>query len=584
MSEDYHAQPQPRKQRVDPWRDLAPGAQIEILSSRGWEVAATARGADLILGSGRVPLVAVVVAGRAGEEQLDRLCALHGDLPPAPRWRADGRVTRLYRAPSGGAPLPNADNLHGAVAGVSIRARAAIPLPGSVVDSVLLRWTPEGHPAHVETPDLPAWLADLARDPVAAQRAWSTARPTPAEARELDAWEQGLIRSRGRVVNSFANLCTIFRSAPQFGQRITWNEMQFGVCYDGRAVTDGDLGRWRELIERTWSVTPSADAVRQASQTVAEEHRVHPVREYLRGLTWDKVERVASVARVILGAEDPLASLMVSRWMVSCVARAMRPGCKVDTALVLVGPQGARKSTFFHAIAGEWFTDTHVDLSSKDAFLQLAGAWIVEWGEVERVTGRRGADEIKSFLSSRVDRFRPPYGRTIVEVPRTCVVVGSTNQSTFLDDETGSRRFWCVRVPGAVNIDQLRAWRDQLWAEARAAFDAGEPWWLTSDEELARELDAEAHTVDDSWETRLGAWALRKAGGFTADEILFGALGIESRDQSRGAAMRMGRALRRLGWERRKGRPVREGKSLPPAWLWYAPGTTLDLGGDDDAE
>ena len=556
--------------RRDPWKDLAPAAIAEVLAGRGWPVTTTPRGIDVSLGR---DVVAVVVCGKAGEENLTKLTALHGELPVAPRWRADGRSVRLYRAPREGMPVPTAENLHGAVAGVSVIASGAQAVPPSVEGGVMLRWAPDGgHPADVDLAPLPGWLADLARDPVAAARAWRTARPTAEEARELAAWEAGLVRSRGRVINTFANLCTILRHAPRFAGKITWNEMAFAVCFEGKPMTDGDIGRWRELLEREHGISPGADAIRLAAQTVAEERRVHPVQEYLLRQTWDGTARLDAVASVVLGADGALQALMVRRWFISAVARALKPGCKVDTALVLVGPQGARKSTFYQVLAGDWFTDTHVDLSSKDAFLQLSGAWVVEWGEIERVTGRRGADEIKSFMSSRVDRFRPPYGRALVEVPRTCVVVGSTNQSTFLDDETGSRRFWCVRVPGGVAIEQLRAWRDQLWAEARAAFEAGEPWWLDAEEEKAREEDAEEHTVDDSWESKLAAWAVRQAGGsYTADEVLKGAFGLDPKDQTKGAAMRMGRALKKIGWERRKGRPVREGRSLPPTWLWWPP-------------
>lgn len=564
--------------RRDPWQDLAARAIVEILARRGWPVRETPRGIDVDLGApGGGGVVALVVTGRVGEESLAKLTALHGELPAAPRWAAGAGVQiRLFRAPKGGSPIPSAENLHGAVAGVSIIAKGSRAIPPSVEGHVSLRWRPGAHAAEVEIAEMPGWLAELARDPLAAKRAATSVRVSAEERRELDAWESGLVRSRGRVVNTFANLCTILRSAPRFTGKITWNEMAFSVCFEGKPMTDGDIGRWREMIERQWGISPGADAIRLAAQTVAEEHRVHPVQQYLQGLTWDGTERLNSVARLILGAEGELQALMVRKWALSAVARALRPGCKVDTALVLVGPQGARKSTFFSVLAGEWFTDTHVDLSSKDAFLQLAGAWVVEWGEIERVTGRRGADEIKSFMSSRVDRFRPPYGRALVEVPRTCVVVGSTNQSTFLDDETGSRRFWCVRVPGGVAIEQLHAWRDQLWAEARAAFEAGEPWWLDATEERAREVDAEEHTVDDSWEGKLARWATTQtAQNFTADEVLRGAFGLEPRDQTKAAAMRMGRALVKLGWERRKGRPVRiiEGstRTLPPAWLWIPP-------------
>ena len=168
--------------RRDPWKDLAPAAIAEVLAARGWPVATTPRGIDVQLGH---EVVAVVVSGKAGEENLTKLTALHGELPLAPRWRADGRSVRLYRAPRVGMPVPTAENLHGAVAGVSVVASGTQAVPPSVEASVMLRWAQDGHPADVDIGELPGWLADLARDPVAAARAWRTARPSAEEAREL---------------------------------------------------------------------------------------------------------------------------------------------------------------------------------------------------------------------------------------------------------------------------------------------------------------------------------------------------------------------------------------------------------------
>ena len=565
------------KLRPDAFADLDGMTVREVLEARGWTgIEAKAGSCELAVQLGDV--VAVVVTGKLGEKNLARLCGAHGDLPDAPRFTsslrtegAEPRSLRFFRQPE--ARVPSAPNLHGAVPGVSILASGREAIPPSVIGNVQTRWQRDAHPSVVHLAELPASLAEMARDPAAAHRAWGTARPSKEEVKVLAAWEQLLTRVRGGVANTFGNVCVILRGSPKYSGRLVFNELAQGATFDGKPITEGMLGRLREEIERDHGVSPAVEALRLAVQTVAEERKVHPVREYLEGLRWDGTPRLDAVAATILGATEPLAALMVKRFFVGAVARVKRPGCKLDTALVLVGEQGVRKSTFYAVAAGEFFTDTHVDLSSKDAYLQLAGSWIIEWGEIERVTSRRGADEIKSFLSSRSDRFRPPYGRSIIEVLRMCVLCGSTNQTTFLDDDTGSRRFHCVRVTRRVDIETLAKWRDQLWAEAMALFEAGEPWWLDAEHEGARAADAEQHAIEDAWTAPVLTFLAKHNAreDFTAGEVLAGAIDLHQRDHDRAATARVGRILRGAGWERRKHRPFREGARGQPVWCWFRP-------------
>jgi hypothetical protein len=562
--------------KADPFGDLPTKTVREVLLSKGWAgVVEDAAGLALELGE----LVVVVATGKLGESNLSRLVGAHGELPPAPRYQdsprgGDPRTVRVFRRPAGldAMGLPNAVNLHGSVPGVSVLAVGREVIPPSSRGGVTMRWQREAHAATTPVRDLPAWLLEMTRDPAAAARAWGTAKPTGEAARVLGEWERELTMHRGRPAPTFANACTVLRSAPWCAGRLVFDELVQGPAWEGKPITEGTIGRIRERCEREMGVAFGGELLRSAMQTVAEERRVHPVREYLDRVVWDGVPRLDAVAGTILGAAEPLAAVMARRFFVGAVARVMKPGCKLDTMLVLVGPQGAKKSTFYQVLFGQWFTDTHVDLSSKDAFLQLAGSWGIEWGEIERVTGRRGADEIKSFLSSRLDRFRPPYGRSIVEVPRACVLVGSTNQDVFLDDDTGSRRFWCVRCVGSLAIDTLTAWRDQLWAEARAAFEAGEPWWLGAEDEEGRAEDADRHTSDDPWAPAVLRWVKKTQGeDFTAAEVLKGALDVPVKDHDKHSQTRVGRILRKAKWERRKHRPFRDGTKGEPVWCWFRP-------------
>jgi predicted P-loop ATPase len=132
----------------------------------------------------------------------------------------------------------------------------------------------------------------------------------------------------------------------------------------------------------------------------------------------------------------------------------------VDTALILQGEQGAGKSSFFRKIGGDWFSDTEMGLD-KDALLQMRSTWIYEWAELENVTGRHAMSRVKAFLTSNEDRFRPPFGRAMITVKRSGVIVGTTNREEFLHDPSGSRRFWVVPV-GEIDLARLQHDRDHV--------------------------------------------------------------------------------------------------------------------------
>jgi predicted P-loop ATPase len=162
----------------------------------------------------------------------------------------------------------------------------------------------------------------------------------------------------------------------------------------------------------------------------------------------------------------------------------MKPGNKVDTMLVLEGPQGLQKTKAIRLLAhsDEWYLDQLGDLATKDAQQQLAGAWIVEMGELDVLCRTRSITTVKNFLTQQDDKYRPSYGRRRQTFPRQCIFVGTTNESVYLQDATGNRRFWpvkCTRIDHAA----LERDRHQLWAEALALYRQGEQWWLTDGEE-----------------------------------------------------------------------------------------------------
>ena len=216
---------------------------------------------------------------------------------------------------------------------------------------------------------------------------------------------------------------------------------------------------------------------------IADAHRIHPVRDYLTSLKWDGIERLDMWLVDFLGAEDTLYVRAIGRrWLISAVARAIKPGVKADHMLVLEGPQGILKSSALATLCHDdsWFLEDLRDIHGKDALMQFGGKWLVEIAELQSF---RGADNsrLKAFISTRTDNYRPPYARVGQDFPRSVVLAGSVNEDQYLKDATGGRRFWCFAC-GTIDIDGLAEARDQLWAEAAAAYAAKENWWLDNSE------------------------------------------------------------------------------------------------------
>jgi predicted P-loop ATPase len=237
-----------------------------------------------------------------------------------------------------------------------------------------------------------------------------------------------------------------------------------------------------------------------------------------------------------------------------------KPGVKMDTGLILEGRQGLKKSTVAQILAGPWFTDHVPDLRSKDAQIQLQGAWIVEFADYGNL-GRADANFAKIFWSTVNDQFREPYGTVRKEHPRQCVFMVSLNKPVhgYLKDETGNRRFWPAECGlnwpklRQIDVEDLAAERDQLWAEADHRYQQDESWWLHEPELLIAHESAVATRLDvGPWFSRVARVMrdLVKQGNTepTFDEVCAGLGLLSTKEITRQAQVEVGRALTTLGW------------------------------------
>jgi putative DNA primase/helicase len=405
--------------------------------------------------------------------------------------------------------------------------------------------------------------------------------PERNEANVLTALSNDVAFAGALVFDEFAQEIVVTRALP-------WDAIGTAIPRPWGETDDVRCAEW--LQRREVNVPPVV--VGRSIVVAARNARVHPVRNYLIALAWDGTPRLDAWAVTYLGAEDTrLHRAMGALWMISAVARIMRPGCKADHMLILEGPQGASKSTALKVLASEpWFTDELAEIGSKDAAQQMRGVWIIEIAELDAI-GRADVSRIKAFLTRTADRYRPPYERYVVTVPRQCIFAGSVNPDTYLRDETGNRRFWPLRC-GEIDLEGLRRDRDQLWAEAVARFNAGAAWWL-EDRELITLAGAaqEARYQSDAWDARIERWLIfekrRVNVGFagyedwqdqhvprpkplddvSVCEVLEQALGIEPAKWTKGDQMRIGSFFKAKKWVRyRTSGSTRDG--VPREWRY----------------
>lgn len=329
-----------------------------------------------------------------------------------------------------------------------------------------------------------------------------------------DAWLDMLdLTSKGEIHSTLDNACALVSNAADMRGVFAFDQMArdvvtlrpFGESTTpyrrGRRLDDSAISEVIRRLNRHGMRKVSSETAYRAVVAVAEQNATNPLKDYLRGLQWDGVLRADQWLTTYLGAPDTPYTRAIGRmWMVGAVARAMRPGCKNDYMLVLQGLQGAGKSAVLRALGGDWFSDQLPDVKNrKEAAQHLRGVWIAEIAEMS-ATRKADAEALKHFITTTTERYRPPYGRVEVEEPRTCVLVGTTNEETFLRDTTGNRRFWPVTT-GTVQLEAITRDRNQLWAEAVAAFGQGERHYPDKDFEREHITPEQAAREDvDPWE------------------------------------------------------------------------------------
>lgn len=326
-----------------------------------------------------------------------------------------------------------------------------------------------------------------------------------------DEWKADLeYEKSGKLRSSTGNIILILENDPNFSGHITHDlfagidAVLGGLPWNKRATqwTDIDDANLRVWLERNYGIT-GKDKIADALTAVLTRHSYHPICDYLNSIKWDGVPRLERLIIDYIGAEDnELNRAMTRKHFTAAVARVFNPGCKYDYCLVLTGPEGVGKSTLLGKMGGKWFNDSITTTEGKEGMAQLRRAWIIEMGELAGIK-RSEVENVKAFLSKRVDIYRAAYGRRTSDYPRQCVFCGTTNEALFLKGDNGNRRFWVIAVNPTLRKynnwqEALDRDRDQLWAEAVHYYNEGEKLYLSDDMEiLARQRQEEYNDNSD---------------------------------------------------------------------------------------
>ena len=296
---------------------------------------------------------------------------------------------------------------------------------------------------------------------------------------------------------------------------------------------------------------------------VANENLYNPVTEYLLHCEHNvEPTYIDGLATAYLRPGDGGTSIydeMLKRTLIGAVARAFDPGYKHDTACVIMGDQGAYKSSFWGCLGGPFYSDALGDISTKDDVMVLHRSWIMEWAELDHITNRKHAGQVKAFLSQAVDLLRVPYGKAVEAFPRRGIIVGTTNKTAgFLVDETGNRRFWVIPTTKTqvdqINTATLLIERDAIWSAAVHAYRNGETNRLPLAMELAVQQENDAYMIESPWRSAILTYLAdrRSMEVLTSEEILVKAIQKPLERQTKVDQMQVASILKELGWTKRR--------------------------------
>lgn len=410
------------------------------------------------------------------------------------------------------------------------------------------------------------YKAVVTSDVDAGDSVWHTVYKKSLDAQVLTTVENNLIqlliqptlpRQLGRAKNPLRGLikynelkqCIVYSRMPPWA-RVEARKRH----YVNKEIQEQDITELRTYCLTRYELNFTKGAAESA--VIAAGHRLpfHPARDWMKSLEWDYEDRLETWLIECAGAEDtPYVRAISKKMLISIVARAMKPGCKVDTIPILEGSQGIGKSTLLEILGGEWYKAPEIKIGEKDAEQNIQGLLIAEWSEFAH--GYRELEAFKRWATVGTNRFRGSYGKSAQDWPRTCVIFITMNPSgdgCYLVDSTGNRRMWPVRLRKKVDLQWVREHRELLFAEAVACYEAGDIWHLTDEEGAEAYVETEKRMIKDPWHDPIREYLYEGQGKdldhVSSVDLAVDVLGIDHKSCDMRVSRKIATILRTMNW------------------------------------
>ncbi|MBE9213732.1 DUF3854 domain-containing protein [Plectonema cf. radiosum LEGE 06105] len=354
-----------------------------------------------------------------------------------------------------------------------------------------------------------------------------------------------------------------------WGSFLRWNELT-----QSPELVDEPLGadELRVKIALELDMDVNKDDSVTAIRTLAKQRSYHPIREYLQDVaeSYKDVDTsiIDNLSTELFGNDSEICNIYMKRFLIGSVARMMRPGTKMDNALILHGAEGIKKSTFWNVLFGDdWFSDSIDDSNAKDEKMLIHEYWCLEWSEFATVYKHKDIEALKKFLAQKNDSFRKPYERSISKHKRGCVFVGTTNNPEILQDPSGrNRRFWIINVNQEIDVAKLETIRDQLWAAAYYCWQRGDIHYIAerSREAYLQDKENEQYKAVHPWQETIESFLSGKSETYMGE--IYDCLQLEPSRRETRHQRTIVDCLKILGWEATKERGYGKDGSRPHLW------------------
>jgi len=369
------------------------------------------------------------------------------------------------------------------------------------------------------------------------------------------------------------DIAILRKHLPDLRMNSLTNKIEYGPRTNPTVMAGSDIDTLTVKLAMESSVFIPEMRVRSAVRWAAQDNSYCPIKRYLMDCVYsnDPYEHWDNLGKILIGSDDPLATIGLQKFLVGAVARAYEPGCSMSWVPILIGAQGCGKSQLIRGLVpDELFAEitTSMDVLMKEIY-RLHVAWLIEMPEVDNYFSVKNIEYFKNLVTVRTDETRLPFQTLPSSMPRQFVMVGTSNRSEFLVDPSGNRRFLPLEIPLGFETPwkTMHEFRDALWARAVKEYENGFTWELTSGEVAAMSEYVQQFNVVDPWEQLISSYLEDKT-AVTATDVLIHALSFSPQTATTRDSKRVTAILTQMGWRRQI--TTRKGKSVR---LWRRPET-----------